>query len=161
MQEDQTITFQPIFVEDPMPWHTRLVTLYLVVMMGSLAIWLVKFALDMRKLRKMEGNLKAEFWTSCYESTNSLKNFAFLTFLISLLDFVWSAIHIFAALEFEKVSQWKFVVERIALALTPFSLGIIVCIALFSCAMAMQHQLKRRRIALGLKATADPSLRSG
>jgi len=88
MQEDQTITFQPIFVENPVPWHTRLVTLYLVVMLGYLAIWLVKFALNMRKLRKMEVDLKLEFWASCYEKTKSLKDFAFLTFLLSLLDFV-------------------------------------------------------------------------
>lgn len=159
MQEDQTITFQPIFVENPVPWHTRLVTLYLVVMLGYLAIWLVKFALNMRKLRKMEVDLKLEFWASCYEKTKSLKDFAFLTFLLSLLDFVWSTINNLAALETEKVSQWKIVAERTAFALTPFSLGVIVCIALFSCSMVMQHQLKSRRVALGMKTTADPSLR--
>ena len=151
MQEEQTVSFEPMYVDGPMPWHQRLFVWYVWLVAVLIVFRLVKFGIRLHRLKKLS---KADgkdcigfsvLWADSYEMAGSMKNFAVLTFLLSILEFSWSAIDNFSSLQMQKTSHWQPIVMRLTDALGAFMAGLIICIALFASSMLMQYLLKRRK----------------
>jgi hypothetical protein len=153
MQEAQTVTFQPI-CEGYLPWFAKLFALYLFIMIVALVVQFVSFVWNLRKLRKLQRNYGSDsssfksLWTDCTAKAYSLKELATLTFLLSFLDLSWCTADILCTVRTAKSPNSSYILLAIADALAPFSLGIIVCIALYLFAMFTAFVLKRRRPTL-------------
>jgi len=96
MQEDQTVTFQPMYVDSAQPWFTNLFILYLLIVFVVLIARAVQIAITMRKLRKVRASGSTspsntdELFFYIAQKAQSLRRFATLTFLLALLDLTWS-----------------------------------------------------------------------
>ena len=57
---DQTVTFQPIYIDGPSPWYERLFLLYLLVVLFVLPVSGVRLVVGLRRLRRIgNGSLGA------------------------------------------------------------------------------------------------------
>ena len=151
MQEEQTVSFEPMSVGwGPVPWHTRLFALYLLFIFALLLVRIVKLVANLRNIREAReqstpATLSDLLLADCYAKTKSLRDFCALTFLISLLNFGWSAANDFLSLLAEKTASVPYVLARIGEELIPFLLGLIFCIVLLSAAMLFEAALRHRR----------------
>jgi NADH:ubiquinone oxidoreductase subunit 3 (subunit A) len=151
MQEDQTVQFAPEYIDRAIPWWEALFVYYLVAMAILILFRLTKFALALRKIRKLRADKVPEFpiiqalWTECYEKANSLRNWASLTFLFSILFLSGSTVDDISAFSSEKLYVWQPIMRGVAEALIPFMIGTVICIGFLVSAMMMQHILRRRK----------------
>jgi hypothetical protein len=167
MQEDQTVVLQPIF-ESPRPlWLTELFVLYVLFVLALFLIRVVQVGSTLRRLRKLQnepGGLsiaRDALWSGCLFKALSLRRFATLTFLISVLQFVWCTSDILLGLNTAKAPDVAFTMVRIGDSLIPLLLGLIVCTALYAASMIFESALQRRQpvvtaAATGLQSQAAP-----
>jgi hypothetical protein len=140
MQEDQTVAFQPIY-EGYLPWYSKLFLIYLFVVLAVILVRIVKFVwnlLRLRKLQRAEGHDSSQIhllWTKCYAKAHSLRGLAILTFLLSLLDFSWWTSDILRTVRTAKTPGLAYILQAVADALAPFSIGILFCVVLYVCAV--------------------------
>jgi hypothetical protein len=152
MQEDQTVTFQPMYVDSAQPWFTNLFILYLLIVFVVLIARAVQIAITMRKLRKVRASGSTspsntdELFFYIAQKAQSLRRFATLTFLLALLDLTWSTSDILLGLRTMKSTNYSFVAARMGAALVPFAMGLIACIALNVTAMVSDSAVRRRQL---------------
>jgi len=160
MQEDQTVTFQPMYDAYPRSWFTTLFVFYLLFVLVLFLVRAIQICIVLRKLKKLQSRpdgplIKPDsLGSDCHLKTVSLKNFATLTFLLSLLDFTWSAADILIALRTQKSVNVAFTLARLGDALAPLSLGLIVCTLLYLGSVLSESALNRRLSAF--RADAEP-----
>ena len=149
MQEEQTLAFQPIY-EGYVPWLAKLFLVYLFAVLLMIAVRAVRFGWNLRRLRKLEQTESSDFsslhllWTKCYAKAHSLRDFAIITFLLSVLHFSWWAADIFAAVGTEKTTGLNYILRALADPLGSFLIGISFCIALYLCAVLGEYILSRK-----------------
>ena len=159
MQEEQTVSFQPIGYDGPNPWYVNLFVIYLLYVLLMTVVRAVRLMWTLRKHRKAqerEAPLESSsqsFWEICYSEIRSIRNFSHLTFLLAALVLSLNAIDILAGVATEKVASFPYVAAGLANALVPFLMGIIICSAQFSCAMFLESRVRRRTLVLDLKAS--------
>ena len=166
MQEDQsqTVSFQPIGYEGPLPWYVKVFVIYLLCVLLTTIVRTVALLWKLRKLQKMQergGYLQSEiqsFWEISYSRIRSIKSFSHLTFLLAVIVLGWDATDILAGISMEKVSNSSFVAARFAEALVAFLMGVILSCVLFVCAMFLENRVRRGRLRLGGKAAELPPL---
>jgi hypothetical protein len=149
MQEDQTATFQPIY-EGYQPWFAKVYALYLLIVIVVMLFRSARFIWQLRGLRK--GNEQVDpvsnrAWTIASPKATSSKSLATLTFFVSMLNLSWWTADILFAVRTEKAPapNLAYILPEIGDALTAFSLGIIVSIALYGGSMLAQFAMNRRR----------------
>jgi hypothetical protein len=94
LQDDQTVPFEPMYVDGDQPWVTKLFVLYLLIVVVVSLVRVVLLAANLRKLRKAEKHpisalLSDTLWSDCYSKARSFKDLSVVTFLLSLLNFAW------------------------------------------------------------------------
>jgi hypothetical protein len=149
IQEEQAVCFEPMYVDGPMPWLEKLLVLFLLAMAVLLVVRWVRFGKILHRLGKSAGGtedeslMQKELWAACDERAISLRHFAVFTFLVSLLVCMSSVIDGLYGLWAVRSPSSAYVAHDVSYALSGFSAGVAVCIALYGSAMAMQYLLKR------------------
>ena len=148
IREDQTVDFQPMYVDGPQPWYVNLFLLYLLLVVVVFLVRLIKLTIHLRRLRKAQKYPGATMssdamWSDCYAKAHSLKEISALTFLISLLTFTWYAVDVLASIRFAKRPSTAFVLARFGDGLPVLAFGLIFCIGLYFTAMVTQSRLRR------------------
>jgi hypothetical protein len=151
MQEDMTVSFDPILYEPQTTWFQRLFVIYLFSVFLIAIYRAIRIAWGMRKLRKLESGTSsdsgAEFpahWELCLRDTESFKKFSYLTLLLSLLVLAMGTGDVLLGVATQKVPVIAVSAERMANAITSFSVGIVACIVLYCLAMFFDALLARR-----------------
>ena len=125
---DQTVTFQPMYIDGPSPWYERLFLLYLLVVLFVLLVSGVRLVVGLRRLRRIgNGSLGAstsadDLWNALNSQAQSLSKFSLLTFFLSLL-------------------AWR--VADFADKLPVFTFGMLVCVALYIVGRFFESRLNR------------------
>ena len=147
LQEEQTVSFQPIGYEGHVPLYVRLFLVYLVYVLLSTVTNAIHIVWTLRKHRKSQ-----EWeWERCHSRVRSMRNVSHLTFLLALLVLSWNATSILAGVSMEKVQSFSYLAAGLAEALVPFVVGIGFCAGQFCCAMFIESFLRRRRLLFDLK----------
>ena len=149
MQEDQTVSFSPMYVDGPEPWFTRLFALYILVVLVVFLVRVIKLLVGLRNLRRARrhpnpATLADALWEQCYANASSFKEISALTFFASLLNATWLIADDFLSVRAEKQANLGYVLARVGDGLSYLALGLIVCIALCSAALFFQAALRRR-----------------
>jgi hypothetical protein len=152
MQEDQTVSFEPMYVDGDQRWVTKLFVLYLLIVLVMFLIRAIILAADLRKLRiaqmqVLPARVSDGLWSDLYSTVRSFKDFPAITFLLALLNFTWCAADDLLSIRAVKVANVGYVLARIGEELAPLETGLILCILLYSAAMLSQAVLRRRRAA--------------
>jgi hypothetical protein len=152
--QETTVGWEPMY-EGHLPWFTKVFVVYLAIVVLISVLCAISLVWRLRALRKMEREpatlLTSRFplfWESCHATAASIKNLSVLTFLLSLLVFAWSTTRIMLGVTMEKVTGVGFLAGAMAEALTMFSLGILVCAALYTFAIFYEAVLVRRKMRL-------------
>jgi len=149
MQEEQTVTFQPIY-EGYQPWFAKLYVIYLLIIAVVTLTRCAGFVWCLRKLRKDNKQAESVFnsmWTDCCARVTSSRELAKFTLLVSLLNFSWWTADIFLAVRTAKAPNLGYILPAIGDALTALALGTMICVALYGGSMWAQSALKRRKTA--------------
>lgn len=147
MQEDQTVSFQPMYVDERQPWFLELFVLYVLIVLVVFLVKAIKLTASLRKLRKARKNsihatVADSMWASSYATAYSFKDISALTFFASLLNATWYTADVFLSVRFEKTTSINYVLARTGNGLVALALGLIVCIALYSASMFFQAALR-------------------
>jgi protein-S-isoprenylcysteine O-methyltransferase Ste14 len=159
MQEDQTVSFQPMGYGGHTLWFENLFVIYLLYVLVMTVIRTVHLMWTLRQHRKAHEREKPlesssqMVWEICYSKIRSIRNFSHLTFLLALLVLSWNVINILASVYTAKTPSFTYVAAGLANALVPFLMGIIFCSVQFSCAMFLENLVRRRRLMLDRKAS--------
>ena len=150
MQEDQAVSFQPISDCGPQPWYMQVFGLFILVLAVVFLVRIIKLAVNLRKLRKAQTHpipvaIVDGLWTDCYAKAHSFKDISTLTFVVSLLNFVWYTTDVFLALRGEKTTSVSYVLARMGDGLAALAIGLIFCVVLYSSAMFSGAVLRRRK----------------
>jgi hypothetical protein len=131
LQEDQTVSFQPIY-EGYQPWFAKLFAFYLFIVLIVLFVRSVKFIWILLKLRKPDADSESVsniVWADSSGRTASSGRLACLTVLISVLVLSWWTADVLLGVRAEKTPNLAYILPAIGDALTAFTLGIIVAVA--------------------------------
>jgi hypothetical protein len=147
MQEDQTVSFSPMYVDGPEPWFTRLFALYILVVLGVFLVRVIKLVAGLRKLRKARqhpnhATLADALWAECYAKAHAFKEISALTFFASSLNASWLIADVFLSVRAEKQANLGYVLARVGDGLSYLALGLIVCIVLYSAALLFSGRPK-------------------
>ena len=155
MQEEQTVSFDPMYADGPVPWFERLFMLYLLLVSLTTIIRFLRLAWALKRHRKEQksasipGLESQDFWDGCRTRCQSLRNSSILTFLVTTLVTAWSASNIFTQVLNQKTSQFSGAFAGdMAETLATFSIGIIVCTIIFCCAIFLERLILRERSRL-------------
>jgi hypothetical protein len=146
MQEEQTVAFQPIY-EGYHTWYSNLFFLYLFVTLIVIIVRVVTVGWNLRKLKKtqrVEGTDLSDMnlsWSRCYAKTHSFRGLAIFTFLLSLLNFTWLSSDILGTVRTAKTPGLAYILQAEADALRTLSVGILLCVVLYLCAVFGEHIL--------------------
>ena len=151
MQEDQTVSFQPMSHDGPVPWFENLFVIYLLCVLLVTVDRAVRLMWTLRKHRKAQ-KLEAlpestfqRFWEACHSTTRSIRDFSHLTFLLAALVLSWDATDIFEGVSNAKVTSLPYIAGELARALVPFLMGIVTCSAQFCCSMFLAGLIRLQR----------------
>jgi len=150
MQEEQTVSFQPIGYEGHTPWFVNLFVIYLLSVLLMTVVRVVRLLWAFRKHRKVEEretpleSSSQDFWESCNSKIRSIRNFSHLTFLLAVFVLSWNAIDILAGVSTAKAPSVSYFAAESSEALVPFLGGILFSFVLFCCAMFLESLVQRR-----------------
>lgn len=158
LQEEQTVSFQPIGYEGRVPWYVNLFLVYLLYVLLSTVADAIRITWTLRKHRRSQEREAIREWSShtwecCHSRVRSIRNFSHLTFLLATLVLSWNVTDILAGAATEKTQSLSYLAGRLAQALVPFGIGIIFCSGQFCCAMFLESFLRRRRLPLEQKTS--------
>ena len=150
MQEEQTVSFQPVSNCGPQPWYMQLFGLFILVFAVVFLVRIISLAVNLRKLRNSRAHptpvaVVDGLWTDCYAKVHSFKEISTLPFLVSLLNFIWYTIDVFLALKVQKVTSVSYVLGRTGDGLVALALGLAFCSVLYSAAMFSEAVLRRQK----------------
>ena len=158
LQEEQTVSFQPISYEGHTPWFVNLFVIYLLYVLVKTIVSAVRLIWIVRKYEKaLESHASVELrsqgpWEICHSKIRSIRNFSHLTFLLAALVLSWNAVDILAGVWTAKAPSLPYVAAELAQAIVPFAMGIVFCSGQFCCAMFLESLARRRRHQLDRKA---------
>ena len=157
MQEEQTVTFQPMEVY--VPWYIGLFRLYLVfvillaIFRFARLLWTLRRQRIARQTESPAALSLPELWERSYIKARSFKTLAQLTLLIAVTVLAWSLSGDLMQVATQKTSGVGAVAGALADALKTFSAGMIVSTALFSCAVFCERLIHRQRLGLTRKGS--------
>ena len=152
IQDEQVVTFTPMYVDGSPYWAEKLFALYLLAILVLLLIRAMRCMYLMRKIRLIEKSrssafeLLGELWQRCWWNAHSLTKFAVLTFFLSFLTLSMSLVDAFMGLATEKQFYAPFLFERLSEKLTTFNAGLVVCILLYATGFCFESRLNRRKM---------------
>ncbi len=169
MQDDQTVSFQPMYVDGAQPWYTQVFALYILIVLVVFIVRAIKIIVNLRKLRiarkrPVPATVVSSLWAHCCAKAHSFKELSVLTFFASLLNVTWSTANVFFSARAEKITNINFVLTETADGLVSLALGLIICIALYASAMLFQAMLRRQNpsdllpVRDGNEANSVPSI---
>jgi len=153
MQEESTVTFQPIY-EGYQPWFAKLFVLYLFIVLVVLLFRSVKFIWILLKLRKPSQQSEGVFnavWAGRSGRVASSKRLAGLTVLLSTVTLSWWTADVLLGVRTEKSPNLAYILPAIGDALAVFTFGIIITAAVLGGSMWTQFILNRRMAAFKRK----------
>ena len=159
MQEEQTVSFQPISYDGPEPWYVNLFLIYLLCMLLMTVGRAVRLMWVLRKHGKAQRrevppeSSSQSVWELCNSEIRTIRNSSHLNFLLATIVLSWHAVEILAGVATEKVASLPYVAGRLADAIVPFSMGAIICSVQFSCAMLLEGRVRRERLLLDRKVS--------
>ncbi len=149
MQAEQAVTLQ-MYEESHFPWFTNLFVLYLLAVLIITLVAVVRIALNLVRLRRLEKsrtNARSDFqevWTNARARIDFFKTISTVTLLLALADLTLALIDILRGTLTEKVLKASSIAGRTADALVPFASAIFICVALHICAAFFNGMLSRR-----------------
>jgi hypothetical protein len=148
MQEDQTVSFRPMYVDGPEPWFTRLFALYILVVLVVFSVRVIKLRRGLRNLRRARkhpnpATVADSLWAECYAKAHSFKEISALTFFASLLNATWLIADVFLSVRAEKQANLSYLLARVGDGLSYLAIGLMICIALYSAVMFFRAALRR------------------
>jgi hypothetical protein len=161
MQEEQTVSFNSVSICYERPhWYEDLFLLYLLVILLMLVVRSARLYLSLSALQKLEAGERSgtskHIWKRSETQAHSLFRFSILTFFITLLVGSISLIDIFSAARYEKTPSTGRTFLEIANKLPEFSIGMIVCIALYATGFFFESRFNRRRLSSDQGQGSEP-----
>ena len=152
MQEGQTVSFSPMYLDGPDPWTMWLFTLFILVVLLVFSVRVTKLLAGVRKLRRAREHLVPatdvdSLFAECCAKAGSFKRISALTLFASLLSFTWLTANVFLSARAEKQMNVGYVLARVGDGFDFLAMGLIsliICVALYSAAMLFQAALRRR-----------------
>jgi hypothetical protein len=126
MEDEQTVSFQPIGYESHVPWFVNLFVIYCFCVLLVTIVRTGRLLWNLRKHRKAEEyeapleSSSHSFWEICYSTIRSIRNFSHLTILLAAVVLCWSVTNILAGVAAVKVACVPCAAARLADALIPF-----------------------------------------
>jgi hypothetical protein len=157
MQEGQSVTFQPYGLWGDPPWFEKVFAFWLLFVLIFSVVRAGGLVWNLRKRRKAEESGAAlpmscqSFWEICEAKVRAIKNFSHLTLLLALLVLAVDLTNAGEMFYTKKTSGFVAVAGAIADAFSIFSGGLIICVALFCCAMFLERYVLRQRQQLNRK----------
>jgi hypothetical protein len=155
LQEDpQTVTFDPMYVDGPVPWHARLFALYIIAIVILMIVRLGQIILNVRELRRLEkahGD-GAESWQQVWGlaklQAQGLEKFAVLTFFLTGFEFSTQVGDAFSGFATAKLPfpKWPFI--SISRQTPADGAAILICALLYAFGFFFESRLERRKLAL-------------
>src|SRR5258708_2583142 len=151
MQEDQTVSFQPMGHEGSIPWFEKLLVIYLLCVLLMTVVRAVRMMWTLRKHRKAQKrevlpeSSSQSFWEACHSTIRSIRDLSLLTFLLAGLVLSWDATEIFDGVANAKAPTLSYIAGDLSRALVPFVMGLGICSAQFGCSMFLDRLIRRRR----------------
>lgn len=159
MQEVSQVGWDPVSINYHLPWASKLLILYLLVVS---AISLVKSAAVLRLLRSLpRGSRRVPriedeplyAWETCSNKIQSMRRLVFVTLFLTVLI----SAQLLRASLMQLVAQKAFGIAAvngdIVEVLTMFVLGTLVCTVIYSACALYEGALSRRRILWNHSAT--------
>jgi hypothetical protein len=151
MQEEQTVSFQPMSHDGPVPWFENLFVIYLLCVLLMTVVRAIRLMWTLRKHRKAQKrealaeSSSQSFWEACHSTIRSIRDFSRLTFLLAALVLSWDATEIFEGVSNAKAPSFPYIAGELARALVPFVMGVGICSAQFCCSMFLDRLIRLRK----------------
>lgn len=152
MQEDQTVTFEPVSDAGYVPWFAKLFALYLLVVVVISAVRAVRIIWILWKQRKTS-ELSSDrsskgFWELCQARAAGFRKLSNLTLLLNGTVLTWSAADLLANLQTSKKPSLVWAAMTMSEPLGLFTLGLLVCAGLHLCSIVFEAAILRQRLRL-------------
>lgn len=155
MQEEQTVTFDPRYIDVYVPWYIRLLHLYLAlvllltVLRSARLVWNLRTQRTAARLSESFFQLRSQdFWEHSYVKARSLKTLCHLTFLVSIIALLWSLADVLTQVSMQKTAGIGAVAGGLADTLRTFSVGIVVSAGLLCVAFLCERLIRSRRLGV-------------
>lgn len=153
LQEEQTVSFDPRYIDNYVPWYIGMFHLYLALVLllalfrSARLVWNLRSRRTAARASESAMRLHAEdFWEYAYVRTRSLKTLSHLTFLVSVVALLWSAADDLTQVATQKTASIRAVAGAFADILRTFSMGIVVSIALLCAAVLCERLVRKRKL---------------
>ncbi|MDE3202141.1 MAG: hypothetical protein KGN79_14595 [Acidobacteriota bacterium] len=164
IQDEQTVSFQPIGIWIDHSWLEKLFVLGLFALFVFVVIRDVRLAIRLWKLRKLERAqpLQIAHWRAVWDQSNwhaqILTKLSIFVFFVSLFMFSVVMTESFSAFSFQKSTALNWVVIYLSQELPEFSFGMLVCSMLYGSGFFFESRLHRRKLAFeSLRNKSAPS----
>jgi hypothetical protein len=153
-QEEQTVSFDPIAVDWPVPWYETLYALYIFVVVVVLLARTVQIILELRRLRKLEkaGEGGARKWLQTLAVANlqarGLRRLAVLTFFLSCFEFTLHVNEASQELATMKASSPKWPLIYLGQKAEVVGFGILIGSFLYAVGFFFESRLERRMLSV-------------
>ena len=148
----QQISWDPVFVDYQLPWESKLLVVYLfVVLIISLlqSIGLLRqlwsFRVDSAEIPRHSASKLLFGWRRCVAKTEGMKRLSLATFLLSVLATSRLAERAFIVFAGQTFVGSAVLYATFAEILKPFTLGVLVCVILYGVSGVFHCTLMRRR----------------
>jgi hypothetical protein len=153
-EDEQTVSFDPICVDGPVPWYENLYALYILVVVIVLLVRVVQIVWKLRKMRKLEkaGEDRTDNWRQIWGlaklQAHGLEKLAVLTFFFSCFEFAMQVHHAFGSIVAGRTPfpKWPFIF--LAQQTPAYGAVALICASLYACGFFFESHLERRKLAI-------------
>jgi len=151
VDEEQTVNFDPRYIcYQPVPWYTRLFTLYLFAVIVLMIFRTVSLASGLWRMRASKSAATApaailERCESAFARIKTLKNISLLTLFLSVANFALCLAGSLQQVAIQKTAGLVALSGAIAECLSTFAFEFFICSVLFALAIFFEHLFARRR----------------
>jgi hypothetical protein len=160
MQEEQAVTFEPVFDAGYIPWFAKLFALYLLFVLLLSAVRAARIIWVLWKHRKTSEPLSDAsskgFWELCQARAAGFRKLSYLSLLLNGAVLTWSAADLLANLQTSKTPSLVWAAITMSDPLRLFTMGLFVCAGLYLCSIVFEAAILRQRLRL---ERDEPSLR--
>jgi|GEM_PF-5581780 len=153
---EQTVSFDPLYINSTPPWYEKIFALYLAFMLLVLVARGAQLCWHLARLRRLQ---KAEATTrfnalcrTAHVHADSLRRFSVLTFVFVLADFCLAAANILANVAEMKSPVYRWISRDASDLLYLSAFGLLVCAALYAAGFFFQSRIACRQLSFEKKS---------
>ena len=146
MQEEGAVGWDPVTINRPLIWESKLFVLYILAVLVFLVVRSIVLLHHVRTLR-LAGDRFLCVWETCMARVASMRRLALLTLLLSALAAVIQAVHLLSRIQETHTAGLGAVAGGVAEVLVQLELGLFVGAALYAVSSFYEGVLTHRRVS--------------